>query len=395
MWYLILTLITAIYLAINIALPKLVSGSTNSYILQPILWITLAIIAFLLARKEGINIIKYKKIRRWQLGKAPYQSGLLIGGFQIALLIIIGLIFGFGRSPNIITPSTFFIFLIYIITPIVGMELSRTYLLKKGSSPKKNITLQILLISLLYMIIQIKFTDFTTLDIQKPAMILQLVGETIIPLLTMSLFATYLAYYGGAIASISYLATVKIFEMYSPILPDVDWMIKAFVGILAPTVGFLLIQASIQEISLPRKLSKKKDPTLGWVALAVVCLVLVLFSYGYFGVEPTAISSGSMRPTIETGDVVLIDEISINDIQKGDVIQYDMDGIPTVHRVYDIKQTEEKNLVFITKGDANNAPDVDPVKPEQIQGKAVFTIPKLGWIPLAIKMLANRIGFAI
>jgi hypothetical protein len=55
-----------------------------------------------------------------------------------------------------------------------------------------------------------------------------------------------------------------------------------------------------------------------------------------------------------------------------------------LHRVAEIQQTES-GLQFITKGDANNAPDTTPVTADQIRGKLILTIPKVGWVSIAIK----------
>ena len=399
MWYLILSLLITAYIAINLVLPRILPSNTAIYIVQPIIWIVLAIITFILAKYEGLNIIKYKKIRRWQLGKEPYQTAIILGGFHIAVLVIGGLFFGFGENPNMINTQTFFIFLIYFTTPIIGMEISKTYLIKKSTPHKRNITFIIAIIALLYMLIQIKTTEILTLNLSDPTIILEFIGKNIIPLFAVSLFASYLAYYGGAIAPISYLLIVKGFETYSPLLPDLDWVFRAFIQVIVPTIGFLIIQSSIQEINLypkiKRKISKSKDPTLGWLVIAIVALLIILFSFGYFGAKPTIISSGSMHPAIEKGDMVLIEHVKLEDIKEGDIIQYETGRIPTVHRVHEIQTKENGEILFITQGDANNEPDFEPVKPEQIQGKVVFNIPKIGWIPLSLKILANRLGLPI
>jgi len=67
---------------------------------------------------------------------------------------------------------------------------------------------------------------------------------------------------------------------------------------------------------------------------------------------------------------------------------------PVVHRVYDIAG-EGDTKVFITKGDANDEPDTEPILADNIIGKAVFNIPKIGWIPIAVKSLISKIGFNI
>lgn len=400
MWYLIFASILIIYTAINLALPRIFSGTFESYVMRPLLWIILAAITYLVARHEGINIWSFKKIRRWQVGNSPLQAALIIGGFQISLLVMAGLFVGFGKSPNIITPTSTIIFLFYIFSAIFGIELSRSYLIQKGTSGRKNATLAIGLIALLCMLIQIRLTDVLNLNLTEPLPLIEFIGATLIPLIAISLFASYIAYYGGALPAIAYMGILSGFEMFSPILPDLNWIMKAFIELMAPTIGFLLIQQSLQETTktpkTSRKTWKKRDPTLMWVGTAVVCLLLVFFSFGYFGVQPTIISSGSMKPTLYTGDIVLVADADISEIQEGDIIQYEWHNFSTIHRVVQIAGPEGSDQkAFLTKGDANDDIDADPVTSEQVTGKVVFTIPKLGWIPLIFKTIIEKIRINI
>ena len=397
MWYVILLLITAIYILIHLVIPYAFSGTIGSYVVKPILWITLAIIAFIIAKQEGLNIWSFKKIRRLEIGRNPFETGLFIGVFQIALLIIFGLLMGFGRSPYVHTPLGITINLIYVGTLLLGIEFSRAYLIKRGDAPRRNITLIIGAIALLFMLIKISPVKYALLSFTDPAASVKFIGESMIPLLAMSLFASYLAYIGGAKAAIGYMGTLQIFEWLSPVLPNLDWTLTAFIGTLAPAIGFLLIQNSI-ELTQPgtrKKRKKTKDPATGWIPIAIVCLLLVFFSYGYFGVQPTVIYSGSMRPALDVGDIVIISDTPADAIKEGDIIQYKCTNIsiPIIHRVYKIN-VEGNTKVFITKGDANGNPDSEPVIAEQVMGKTVFTIPKIGWIPITIRSLIKQVIFS-
>ena len=191
------------------------------------------------------------------------------------------------------------------------------------------------------------------------------------------------------------MGTLKAFEFLSPILPDLPWILTGLISTLAPAIGFLIIQYSIQETrSKKRKLNirnKKTDPAVEWVGVAIVSVLLVFFSFGYFGVQPTVINSGSMRSAIDVGDIVILTEVSAETIQKGDIIQYKWKNFSTIHRVHDIYGVGG-NKIFITKGDANEEPDVNPVSPGQITGKAFFIIPKIGWIPIVIKDVIQKIS---
>jgi len=52
-----------------------------------------------------------------------------------------------------------------------------------------------------------------------------------------------------------------------------------------------------------------------------------------------------------------------------------------IHRVIEIRETEGSKF-FITKGDANDNPDIAPVSPEQVKGRVMLNVPRLGWVTL-------------
>lgn len=400
MWYIILGLLSAIYLLINLVLPSIIGGFFGAYVARPLLFILLAITIFLIAKHEGLNIFKFKKIRRWEIGKDPFQAALLIGSFQVSLLVIAGLFFGFGESPYAFTPFAILTNIFFVMSALIGIELARAYLVKKGTSNKRKITLTIALVTLIFMLIAIPPTDYFVLNFSDPAASIKFIGETMIPLLAMSLFASYLAYLGGALAAIGYMGVLQAFQWFSPVLPDLDWAVTALIGTLAPAIGFLIIQNSIQLMQKTpggkRKRKKKKDPALSWTAVATICVVFVFFSTGFLGVQPTIIYSGSMRSAIDVGDIVLVSEMPVDEIQKGDIIKFKNENmsIPVVHRIYDIYEGES-NKVFVTKGDDNNDPDREPVLPGHVMGKVVFNLPKIGWIPIIIKEILYKIGIKI
>ena len=90
-----------------------------------------------------------------------------------------------------------------------------------------------------------------------------------------------------------------------------------------------------------------------------------LFGYTFFEV-----ATGSMSNTIEIGDVVIV-KIT-KEVNKNEIIVY-RDGENFVtHRLV---ETDGDKLV--AKGDANNSED-KPITEEQILGKVIYVIPKMG-----------------
>lgn len=89
--------------------------------------------------------------------------------------------------------------------------------------------------------------------------------------------------------------------------------------------------------------------------------------------------SGSMEPTINVGDLIVIDTNEDN-YNLGDVITFrDINGSFVTHRIINI---EDK--VMITQGDANDSPD-EEMSTSSIVGKYVTRIPALGKIMASLK----------
>lgn len=90
-----------------------------------------------------------------------------------------------------------------------------------------------------------------------------------------------------------------------------------------------------------------------------------------FGYAQLVVLSGSMDPTLKVGDLVIIrDE---KEYQKQDIITFRTETAPTTHRIIETNDTG-----FITKGDANNVEDEGIVTKNQIYGRVVMVIPKVG-----------------
>ncbi len=102
------------------------------------------------------------------------------------------------------------------------------------------------------------------------------------------------------------------------------------------------------------------------------------------------IQSGSMEPSIMTGDVIVIKEFPI--YQERDVVTFvDANDHIVTHRIIE-KNNSASGSTFITQGDANQTPDVDTIEKQQIKGKVVFTIPRIGYL---VKFSRTRLGLVL
>jgi signal peptidase I len=162
---------------------------------------------------------------------------------------------------------------------------------------------------------------------------------------------------------------------------------------MVPTVGFFAINMytspmALRRVGIPVEIKgfgrARKSSLGGWVIAAVLCVVVVWASTGLLGIQPTTVLSGSMRPTMDVGDMAIVREVPADSIQPGDIIQFWRDGEMIIHRVVEARGKGDGRL-FVTKGDANAEPDSALVTSGQVRGEVVLNIPKIGWAAIAVK----------
>lgn len=73
------------------------------------------------------------------------------------------------------------------------------------------------------------------------------------------------------------------------------------------------------------------------------------------------------------------------------MILYASTNGPVIHRVIEVREGGGGSIEYITKGDANEAPDSDPVKPEQVRGRVIGVVPDVGGVSLWLKQALNAI----
>jgi len=146
------------------------------------------------------------------------------------------------------------------------------------------------------------------------------------------------------------------------------------------------------------KIMKKIAEWITNILLIIVVIAIFFALYGfiqlkimnktyinYFGYTFFEVVSGSMSPTINTHDLIIV-KID-NEVKEDDVITFYKDNSFITHRITDY--VDDENI--ITKGDANNTTDKS-ISKNEILGKVVYIIPKFGIIRVIlsdIKVIAS------
>jgi signal peptidase I len=116
--------------------------------------------------------------------------------------------------------------------------------------------------------------------------------------------------------------------------------------------------------------------------LAVSVLVSAsTFIPSLFGLKTMVVTSGSMQPFLDPGDVALVRQARADKVGIGDAISFyrpDGHGLVT-HRVIDIKVINGV-LYFQTQGDNNLAPDANLAPANALFGIVEGRLPKIGFL---------------
>ena len=113
------------------------------------------------------------------------------------------------------------------------------------------------------------------------------------------------------------------------------------------------------------------------------------------------IVSPSMVPTINVLDVVVTMRVnSPEDIEKGDIVtfnstDYRYSGVLVTHRIVDIEKTSNGEYLFTTKGDNNNTQDSSRISFNEIYGRVLFRIPKIGYIQYYLSSILGWVAIII
>ena len=142
-----------------------------------------------------------------------------------------------------------------------------------------------------------------------------------------------------------------------------------------------------------KRMTKKVFKYIILNILIVLFIINLILSFEenthIFGIYMFNIISESMEPILEKDDLVVVQKCEPSELKIGDIITFQQEGRTISHRIMII--TKEKGIIkFRTKGDNNEVIDPDEVSEEQVYGKYLCKISKIG---KAVNYLQNIRGF--
>lgn len=337
-----------------------------TYVLRPLLWLSLALAIWFLPRTRPAGRLRLKTFL--------CTMAFICAGFYILCQIAGGWVDGFGKSPYSFTIMGIIVNFILVSSTLLGTELCRAFFVNRLAAGRP--LLVVIMVSILFTLLSIPLGKLLALKSILEAV--KFTGNNILPAFSENIFTSFLAYLGGPLPALIYQGTLQGFRWFCPVLPKLEWISRTLIGTFVPFFSLVIVQQMyLTEAREGKKRERNKESFLGWVVTSVVSVLIIWFAVGLFPVYPAVIVTGSMEPVIMPGDVVILKKINGNDVKPGDIVEFRHNNLNITHRVVAIKN--EKERLYQTKGDNNPSVDAQLVSPRQVRGKVMAVIPKIGW----------------
>lgn len=376
---LILYILISIYIIFSTFIGYKYLPNLTDLVITPIFWIIIFFISV------WINF-EYKERIKFQ--KVKIENIFIIVTGYLIIYFLFGLLIGYSKSAYNHTLIGYIKNIWQYLIPIIFIEYTRKTILSCNNS-KLNDILSIILFTL----ISINLYSLFINEIEYVELFKNF-SSIFIPTLTSNMLLMYTSKTCGFYGNLFYRIPQELVFITLPIIPNFDWYYTAIFGILLPLFVYIFIKNfNIKFETNESKRNIRKKSTLRLVPILIPLIIFICFVAGLFKYVPTAILSNSMHPIFDRGDAVVIEKISKNNynkLKKYDIIEYRINGTTVAHRIINIEKHNDGTLLFTTKGDNNNAPDIKKVETIQIIGKVKTKIPKIGYPSVWLNDFFNK-----
>lgn len=299
--------------------------------------------------------------------------------FTISFTIIIygaGLLIGFAKSPY----SLSFIGIVKNVLPLlitIGLsELLRYNFIKKNEKSKLILLLTIILFTLIDVSLMMHLYHLS-----KVAQIIEMITVVVVPSVAKNYVLCDMAKKYGYESGIIYQFITNIGLYILPVVPSYGPYLDSVFNFLQPLAVWFIINLIYQKTETDDVREKHLlSKVITGIFIMLIVLIIALYS-NLFRYWIAVIGSGSMSPTIEVGDAIIIDKSyqkHLDKLKKGDILVFQIHNIMYTHRITDIKQVNGTYSIF-TKGDRKGqAQDTWTVTNDDVVGVVKMKIPFIG-----------------
>lgn len=301
------------------------------------------------------------------------------------IIFAFGLFTGFNRNTLILGIIDTIKNILPLLLAIPLIEMLRYVFITKGQTSKVLIVLSVISLTLLDIMLLNYFYVYTTFDF---------VFLLLLPSISKNIFISYLTYKVGYKPAIIFNFLLELPIVILPFYPTFGTYVDSVIKFLFPFIVMFSVRRSFLSNDYDKVVSRERNSRifskLGYIISFLFLFTIVALTSGVFKYYAVTIATGSMRPNINVGDIVIIEKVKDNfDIVKeGEVLAYHHEGKIIVHRIIKILVVDNVKYIY-TKGDNNSASDGYPIMAKDIVGIVKVKIPYVGYPAVELSKLIN------
>ena len=369
--------ITLIILMLNV----IIKNIFNEITLSVFLGIVLSLIIY------NVGYEKNKEINQKQVSKTMLFYALVF----LILIYGLGLKTGYLKTsysldPISIIKNVFPVIIVYVIT-----EILRYTVIKKSLNNKVENILMIILTTIIDVILVINLYEKSSIEDM-----MKLTTVVIIPSISKNYILNKISNNYGYYPCIGYQLVMNLYVYYLPIIPNLGYYLESVIMFLLPIVIKSILNKIyiVEEEGIVVKKEKKEKAERIIMGISVLVLVIVIgLCSNLMPYSIAAVGSGSMEPTINIGDAIIINKRivkNLDKIKKGDILVFRKDNTTYTHRIVEIKEENEQYKIK-TKGDRKEQ-EVDKwvVNNKDIVGVVEKRIPYIGYPTIMLNRIIEE-----
>ena len=356
---------------IIISLVNVATGFLTEYTLLIVLIVELVVLYFRAGFRKNKSRIESDVI----------LSILAYLGFYYLITYILGYFVGFNR--NVYSREIIMIF--KNTFPVIMFIILSEYLRYNINFRARDNKLLLFISFLAFVLITntLTFNDLAKTGYSDVMVVVKQLGLFILPSITTNILLTFMSMKVGYKSNIIYRLLTEIPLYILPIFPNFGDYLEAVLRLSLPIVFYIWLYRYLEKKNSKKKVyaEKRRVFTLFRFNVGLLCVILVYFISGLFKYQALVIATGSMKPSIGIGDVVIVnkkDWEKQNSIRPGEVLAYRKDNMVICHRIIQVVKSGQE-VFYVTKGDNNEVADTLMVKRSQIVGIVKYKVRYVGY----------------
>ena len=276
--------------------------------------------------------------------------------YSIAFLVLkysLGMVTGFYKNLYDLSFKGILVNTIPVIIIILLEEICRFTINEKSGRNRLILCTNVLIFTLVDFSLITSFVGVNDLET-----FLKTLTTSFNQALFMNVGLSLISYKHGIKPALIYSFIFNLYKYFVPIVPGFSAYVETIVDMLIPILIVVLLHIGIPEIFKKKKnkediRDKRLITKLIGAVLLILILIVVSLNSNIFRYWSCVVGSGSMEPTINIGDIIIVDKSYSKNPQvlnKGDILVFKINDKFYTHRIIDVLYVDGEKQ-FITQGD--------------------------------------------